>query len=246
VAFATGSITTVAVASLVDAEYFTLTDGRGTVKVFEFDKTGNGVTAGRVSVDVSALTTADQVRDAIVTAVNAQATGASPFGITAAANGSATVALTATVFGTAGNVTATENVANGTFAISGMSGAAVDGAALRTRSPSDSNGLRDDQDDSKNPISLLVWSTAGSGTMTVTLRLWGYSSVSGTWHPLGVGADSTKGIINAGSALGETGTNTIAHSEVVYGLKAFERVVCQVTAIGGTVTAISAALVARG
>src|SRR5690349_3231168 len=57
---------------------------------------------------------------------------------------------------------------------------------------------------------LVLYSTAGSGTMTVTGRLWGYTSAgAGFWVPLGVGADSTKGVINALSAIGETGTDTI-------------------------------------
>src|SRR5687767_11897436 len=35
---------------------------------------------------------------------------------------------------------------------------------------------------------LSVASTAGSGTMTVTLRLWGLGNASGVWAPLGSGA----------------------------------------------------------
>src|SRR3990167_3455428 len=59
---------------------------------------------------------------------------------------------------------------------------------------------------------LLVKSTAGSGTMTVNIRMWGYSAVSAAWHPLGVGADSTKGTINLVAALGETGADAIRHA----------------------------------
>lgn len=94
-----------------------------------------------------------------------------------------------------------------------------------------------------SPAALLVASTAGSGTMTVTLRLWGYSVVSAAWHPLGTGADSTKGTINAGAACGETNTDSIAHIEIVDGLYGFERLYAEVTAIGGTATAISVWLI---
>ncbi len=87
---------------------------------------------------------------------------------------------------------------------------------------------------------LVLKSTAGSDTMTITTRLWGYSSVAAAWFPLGVGADGTKGTLNAGSATGETGANEIRHSERVVGIAGFERLALQVTAIGGTNTAVSA------
>lgn len=89
---------------------------------------------------------------------------------------------------------------------------------------------------------LFVYSTAGSGTMTVTTRLWGYNSQVAKWFPVGTGADATKGTINEGAATGETGTDVIAHAEPIQGLRAFQRVALQVTAIGGTNTAVSAVL----
>ena len=69
-AIASGSITTVAVASLVDAETFTLDDGVHPATVFEFDKASDGVTSGRVNVDVSTDVSADDVRDRIISAIN--------------------------------------------------------------------------------------------------------------------------------------------------------------------------------
>jgi hypothetical protein len=92
---------------------------------------------------------------------------------------------------------------------------------------------------------LLVKSTAGSDAMSVTIRLWGYSEYGAAWFPLGAGADASKGVINLESAMGETGTDSIRHSEIVSGLSVFDRLYAQVTAIGGTATAISAYLVAR-
>jgi hypothetical protein len=93
---------------------------------------------------------------------------------------------------------------------------------------------------------LVLYSTAGSGTMTVTGRLWGYSSVgAGFWVPMGFGADATKGVINAASAIGETGTDTIRHAETVSLLGHFERLYFEITAIGGTSTAVTVKLVIR-
>jgi hypothetical protein len=89
---------------------------------------------------------------------------------------------------------------------------------------------------------LFVYSSAGSGTMTFTGRLWGYNTTLAKWFPLGPGADATKGTINGGTALGETGTDSIAHCEVLDSLFNIHRVYMQVVAIGGTSTAIEAVL----
>jgi hypothetical protein len=96
-------------------------------------------------------------------------------------------------------------------------------------------------------LTLFVASTAGSGTMTCALRLWGYypTLAGGTWVPIGPGADSTKGTINEGQALGETGTNVIRHAEPVDLVGHFSRLYCEIVSIGGTSTAITAWLIAR-
>src|SRR3990172_3725165 len=86
---------------------------------------------------------------------------------------------------------------------------------------------------------LLVHSTAGSDTMAVTIRLWGYLAISAAWHPLGPGGASTKEIINNGNSCPETGTDTVAHAEVVGGLENLQRLYAEITAITGTDTAIS-------
>lgn len=89
----------------------------------------------------------------------------------------------------------------------------------------------------------LVYSTAGSATMTVTVKLWGYLSVPAVWVPLGTGADLTKGTLNAGAAIGETSTDVLRHSEVIANLFAFDRIYAEITAIGGTSTAINVDIV---
>jgi hypothetical protein len=118
-AVATGSITTVAEASLVDGETFTLDDGTTSV-TFEFDLAGgDGVAGGNVAVVLGGAATADDVRDAIILAITGSA-----LGITAADGGAATVDLTNDTVGTVGNTTSAETVANGTFAVTDMTGGA--------------------------------------------------------------------------------------------------------------------------
>lgn len=63
-------------ATVADGEYFILNDGlhtegggQGDV-YFEIDKTGTGVTAGRIPINIVGLTTADEIRDMAVLAVN--------------------------------------------------------------------------------------------------------------------------------------------------------------------------------
>ncbi len=86
---------------------------------------------------------------------------------------------------------------------------------------------------------VIVRSTAGSATMTTTVKLWGYSTIATQWFPLGVGADALKGVLNAGAAIGETGADLIQHAEIVSGLFTFDRLYAEITAIGGTSTAIN-------
>ncbi len=84
-------------------------------------------------------------------------------------------------------------------------------------------------------------STAGSGTMTVTVKLWGYFPAMAEWAPLGVHATAaTKGVLNDGNAIAETTTDGIQHAEEIFGLMRCSRIYAEITAIGGTSTAISA------
>ena len=92
----------------------------------------------------------------------------------------------------------------------------------------------------------IVASTAGSGTMTVTCRLWGYYGATAGWAPIGTGTDADKGKLNAATATAETGTDSIKHAEELQGLGLASRLYLQVTAIGGTDTAVTAWLVGAG
>lgn len=81
-------------ADLVDGDYFWLYDGLN-LKFFEFDVAGNGVLAGRVQVDVSGATTAEDVKAVVLTAINAQ----NPLAIVAYDAGSDTITLRHDSFG---------------------------------------------------------------------------------------------------------------------------------------------------
>lgn len=86
---------------------------------------------------------------------------------------------------------------------------------------------------------LVLKSTAGSGVMTVTIRMWGWSDVAAVWFPLGVGSEGSKGTIDAGTSIEEEGANTLQHGELLTGVQHIERLYAQITAIGGAATAVS-------
>lgn len=93
---------------------------------------------------------------------------------------------------------------------------------------------------------LLLDSTAGSGTMTVTVRIWGYEPKTAKWYPLSIGADSsagdttnTAGWMNGGNAIVEIDADELRHFEAIEDLGHFSRLYAQVVAIGGTATAVT-------
>ncbi len=105
-------ITCATKANLVDADYLTIGDVANRVlvrKVYEFDTAGNGVTAGRIQVNVSTDTTAAEVAARLRTAILANQPGLSVTDV-----GGGVLRL--------GNVaTMTENVAHASFTISAES-----------------------------------------------------------------------------------------------------------------------------
>jgi hypothetical protein len=125
---AVGSISAVAKASLIDGETFTLQDGSNPPVVFEFDVTPNGITPGRVSVNVGSAISAVDVATVMVESIN----NAINLNLLAT-NGSgtlATVSIINTGIGTAGNfpsISWFETVASAGFVIiqpnSGAAGA---------------------------------------------------------------------------------------------------------------------------
>ncbi len=115
---ATGVITTVVGANLVDGETFTLNDGTNPASVFEFDDDAS-VTPGNIAVTFTAGDTATQVRDAIVLAVNGVGAG---LAITAAPGGANTLTLANDAVGVLGNQPLLETVLDTGFTVLGMSG----------------------------------------------------------------------------------------------------------------------------
>lgn len=125
VAYASGTITCVAKADLVDTDYMTLNDGIIGANLFEFDTAGDGVTSGRVQVDVSGDTTAADVAATLKAAIDATFPT-----LSVVDNLDGTLSLTHKVLGTVGNQAMTENVADGGFAVTGMSGGSVEEFAV--------------------------------------------------------------------------------------------------------------------
>lgn len=113
---ATGTITCVAKASMADTDYITIPDGYNPPVVYEFDEQGDGVTAGRVQVNISGATSDEDVATILKAAIEAN----QPLFTVEQAAGVLT--LTHKAPGAAGNVTITENVANAGFLVTGMSG----------------------------------------------------------------------------------------------------------------------------
>jgi hypothetical protein len=116
----TGTITTIAGSLLVDdTDNFILDDGVNAAVTFEFDDDGSVVQTDTLrAVTFTSGDTADQVRDAIITAV----TNAPTLDITAANGGAALVNLTNDTVGTQGDVAIVENVTDVGFLVTGMSG----------------------------------------------------------------------------------------------------------------------------
>lgn len=95
---------------------------------------------------------------------------------------------------------------------------------------------------------IVIYSTAGSGTMTLSAtRLFlahsqGASAAVG--GPYGVGADATKGMLNNGAGFAEDSgvADKIYHREEITGLACADGIAVQLGAITGTATAIQVEL----
>lgn len=81
---------------------------------------------------------------------------------------------------------------------------------------------------------LIITTSAGSGTMAGTFTLWCYYAPLDVWVPKEV---------NGGDALAETDTDKIRYSEDFTGLGAYDRFFLQLASVGGTDTAFEAHLV---
>lgn len=84
-------------------------------------------------------------------------------------------------------------------------------------------------------LRVAVKSTAGSGTMTVTLKL---------WMRLGAVGWVVAEALNGGSAIAETGADSIGYSDEFDTLEGADRFYLEIVAIAGTSTAVTGYLVA--
>jgi hypothetical protein len=112
-----GFIQAIAESLIVEGETFTLNDGVNPAKIFEFD-TDSSVSGSNIPVDISIAVTADDVKTAIINAIN----GATSLDISASSFSSSVVFLSNDNLGTAGNQTITDTVADTGFIVYGMSG----------------------------------------------------------------------------------------------------------------------------
>jgi hypothetical protein len=130
---AVGSIDAISPGDLIDGETFTLDDGVNPPVTFEFDIPPNGVIGGNVAVDISAATTALDVADAMVAAIN----GVVGLDLTATNDGgtSTTVTITNAENGEFGNVnTWIDTVADAGFVITQPTGG-IDSDLFTTINP---------------------------------------------------------------------------------------------------------------
>jgi hypothetical protein len=94
---------------------------------------------------------------------------------------------------------------------------------------------------------IAVRSTAGSGTMNVLVKLWGYCEKNSAWEPLGGDpSDALRGVINDGNYIGEDGANTIRHQEVITHLDQLDGIYAEIVDINGTSTAVDVILRGKG
>jgi hypothetical protein len=159
---ATGTITTVAASALVDGETFTIDDGQNPAVNFEFDLAGDGVGAGNVAVVLDGTENADEVRDAVIAAINGVPN--ETFLILASDGGAGTVDLVNEFGGAQGNVAIAEAVTDAGFSVTGMSG----GVDFPTTKPS-SNGDGTDCEDSSRAV-VIVKPTDGTVVFDILSR----------------------------------------------------------------------------
>lgn len=87
-------------------------------------------------------------------------------------------------------------------------------------------------------IRVAVKSTAGSGTMTVTLRVWFRFGQTIGWC-VGKALAASSAAPQTAVAIAETGTDSIAYSEVVECPVGADRIYLEIVAIAGTSTAVT-------
>jgi hypothetical protein len=93
-----------------------------------------------------------------------------------------------------------------------------------------------------------VHTSAGSGTMTATIKLWGGvlgigAAAAGVYLSAGTGAAATSGLLNGGAAFDEHASDNINRLDVIDLPGICRKWYAEVTAIGGTGTAVTVDLI---
>jgi hypothetical protein len=88
----------------------------------------------------------------------------------------------------------------------------------------------------KDKIRVAVASTAGSGTMTVTLRVW--LKAGGIWFRA-KDLNASSAAPHTAVAIPETSADAIQYSEEVCGIACADRIYLEIVAIAGTLTAVT-------
>lgn len=240
---ATANMTTVAGANFVDGQVFALWDGNR-LWWFELDSNASvGTTDGankNILIDITGGATADNMRDRIITAVNA-----SGMQLTAASGGAATVALRNKRPGAFGNANNFENVVDAGFVLPAMAGGVLSGIRM------------DDLAAYKDHV-IWLFTSATAGVLTTRAKLWGwrehlYTSdtratpdtqrgwITAPTASFGAAAltDANRGFLNGGTAIGEDGViaDRIYYSERVPDLAGFHAVYLELLTVTGTFTA---------
>jgi hypothetical protein len=232
---ASGTITAVAGSSLVDGETFTIFNRRGIKVTFEFDS-NSSYTAGNVPVVFAGGDTNAQVATAIATAIS----GVASLGLSAAAVG-AVVTSTARQPGAGWNAGVTETVANGTFAVTDITGGSLAGISLHGSQPGVPNAYWLKPWDSGE---ISGQSVAGSGVMTYQGRVWLMDPLTFGWHPAGIGTAAVpvadRGKLNDGNTIAEDGADNITFTQPINGLSAYGRIYLEHLTFGaGVATAMT-------
>jgi hypothetical protein len=82
---------------------------------------------------------------------------------------------------------------------------------------------------------------AGTGALTFQGIVYLYSVLAAAWMPAGIGPVADRGKLNDGVTI--TGTTTLAHTQPIGALSAYERIYLQASTLAGTGMAVNAYLV---
>lgn len=195
------TLTTVAAGLLVDGDSVIVDDGWGKRAYIEFDTDGKATDAvrggpigGPLNKILIALAaqTADQIRDALVTAIAGAGLDATVTGAVAA-----TVNITANRAG-AGKLRASENVANAGFTVAVVAAGSLSGVPMIH--------------DRENLDTLEVWSVGATAPISLLLKMWEFTWRAGVWLPMSQGP--------AAAAIVPASGNDGGRAEYMFGLTA--------------------------